>query len=119
MDIMFIYSREQAIEDGVLIDVTETAFDAGFRYPVALTRACWEKCVTVPEGAACQDERGRLWDVLMLLHVGCRANPDSSQFLFKLSVHDGRKLEEVKLKAHCGPGDSYEPVITVMLPEED
>jgi len=25
----------------------------------------------------------------------------------------------VQLKAICGPGDSGEPVITIMLPEED
>jgi hypothetical protein len=25
----------------------------------------------------------------------------------------------VRLKATCGPGDSGEPVVTVMLPEED
>jgi hypothetical protein len=31
------YSRSQAIEDGVLIDATATAREAGIRYPVALT----------------------------------------------------------------------------------
>ena len=34
------YSRSQAIEDGVLIDVTATAREAGSRYPVALA-ATW------------------------------------------------------------------------------
>jgi len=33
------YSRAQAIEDGVLVDVSATAREAGLRYPVALTRA--------------------------------------------------------------------------------
>ena len=33
------YSRAQAIEDGVLVDVTNMAREAGFKWPVALTHA--------------------------------------------------------------------------------
>ena len=29
------------------------------------------------------------------------------------------KLTSVQLKSICGPGDSGEPVITIMLPDED
>ncbi|MFX8797558.1 DUF6573 family protein, partial [Acinetobacter baumannii] len=36
------YSRAQAIADGALIDVTETAFEAGFQWPVAISRRAWE-----------------------------------------------------------------------------
>jgi hypothetical protein len=39
------------------------AREAGIRYPVALTAAAWEKCVTVPAGVPCRDEPGRPWDV--------------------------------------------------------
>jgi hypothetical protein len=52
------HSRAQAFRDGVLIDVSETAREAGFRYPVVLTRAAWEKSVAVPPGMVCQDEAG-------------------------------------------------------------
>ncbi len=58
------YTRADAIRDGVLIDVTATAREAGFKFPVALTAAVWAKCVAVPSGVLCQDEAGRLWDVL-------------------------------------------------------
>jgi hypothetical protein len=53
----------------VLIDGSAVAREAGIRYPVALTRAAWEKCVAVPPGVLGQDEGGRLWDVLWML--GC------------------------------------------------
>jgi hypothetical protein len=36
-DLIHAYSRCQAIEDGVLIDATATAREAGIRYPVDLT----------------------------------------------------------------------------------
>ena len=35
------YTRAQAIEDGCLVDVSETAREAGFKVPVALTAAVW------------------------------------------------------------------------------
>src|SRR5262245_56087836 len=37
--------------------------------PVALTAAAWSRCVAVPPGVLCQDEAGRLWDVLTMLRV--------------------------------------------------
>ena len=57
----------QAIADGVLVDVSKLAKEAGFRFPVAVTAGVWAECVTVPEGVTGQDETGRLWDVLNLL----------------------------------------------------
>jgi hypothetical protein len=61
------YSRAEALADGLLVDVTETAREAGFLYPVALTRAAWELCVALspPAKRAGNDDHGRLWDVLM------------------------------------------------------
>jgi hypothetical protein len=44
----------------VLIDASATAREAGIRWPVALTRAVRERCVTVPPSVLCQDESGRL-----------------------------------------------------------
>lgn len=118
-NIVFAYSRAQAIADGVLIDAGEMAKEAGFRYSVALTAAAWQLCVAVPEACPWQDERGRLWDVLNVLRVSSR-NKSSSGIEFSLLVQNddtGPKL--VTLQALCGPGDDLEPVITVMLPGED
>jgi len=36
-DLIHRYTRADALRDGVLIDVTATAKEAGFKYPVALT----------------------------------------------------------------------------------
>jgi hypothetical protein len=36
-------SESEALADGVLVDVTETAREAGFVIPVALTRAAWDR----------------------------------------------------------------------------
>jgi hypothetical protein len=66
------YSRAEAMEDGVLLDVTSAAREAGIRFPTALTRELFDRCVAVPAGVAGQDERGRLWDILWMLRIRLR-----------------------------------------------
>jgi hypothetical protein len=59
-DLIYRYTRAQAIADGVLVDVSGIAQEAGIRFQVALTRAVWERCVTIPPGVICQDDTGCL-----------------------------------------------------------
>jgi hypothetical protein len=119
-DIIHSYTRANAIADGVLIDVSEVAREAGFTVPVAVTHGVWARCVAVPEGAACQDEAGRLWDVLWLARCAARAGGDGSEVRFVVYVRiDNRGPRPVRLKATCGPGDAGEAVVTVMMEGED
>ena len=116
------YTRAEAIADGVLIDVSAVAREAGIRYPVALTQAVCERCVTVPPGVLCQDEAGRLWDVLFLLRCAIGRSAGGAVIHFGVHVRNDnwdRTPPLVRLKAVCGPGDQGEPVITVMLPDQD
>src|SRR5262245_26906688 len=120
-DVIFAYTRAQAIADGELIDVTSTAKEAGFRYPVALTRAVWCEYVEVPAGVEGQDEGGRLWDILVMLRYAIPGNEDREELRFRLHVrNDNRERMPplVELKAVCGPDDDGSPCITVMEPDE-
>lgn len=118
------YTRAQALEDGVLVDVSETAREAGIKFPCAVTRAVWDRYVEVPEGVTAQDERGRLWDVVWMLRVAIKKSRDGSLIQYQLHVRNTNRerldrRDLVTLKAVCGPGDEAEPVITIMLPDED
>jgi hypothetical protein len=122
-DLIHCYTRADAIRDGVLIDVAAVAREAGFKYPVALTATAWAKCVAVPPGVLCQDEAGRLWDVLTMLRFAVRGQSDGAPEV-RFGVHvrnDNRDRTPplVRLKALCGPGDRGEAVVTVMMPDED
>jgi hypothetical protein len=120
-DLIHSYSRARAIEDGVLIDVSAVAREAGIRFPLALTAAVWAKCVAVLPGVVCQDEAGRLWDVLFLLRYGIQ-RAAGRVVLYSLHVRNSSRSGApplVRLRAVCGPCDQGEPVITVMLPKED
>ncbi|WJW74675.1 hypothetical protein QVG61_09195 [Thiohalobacter sp. IOR34] len=127
-EVIHAYTRAQAIEDGVLVDVSETAREAGFRWPVALTRAAWADCVAWTEDdnhrQVYQDESGRLWDVLWMAFNAIRgAAAGKSQIVYQLYrvPRDGKSVEArlTALKLVAGPGDAGEPVVTIMLPGED
>ena len=121
-DVVFSYSRAQALADGVLIDVTETAKEAGIRFPVAVTAAAWSDCVAWPAAGrgAGQSESGRLWDVVWLTRVAIRgAQGDRANFTVRRVPKEGGAARPVALQAVVGPGDAWEPVITVMLRGED
>lgn len=115
-----IYSRAQALADGVLMECDQLAKEADFRYPTALTSAVWNECVAVPTSADWQDETGRLWDILHMLRIALLSAGQVTTVAFTVLVqNDEEPAQPVNLKAVCGPGDNGEPVITVMFPDED
>ena len=55
-----VYTRAQAFEDGVLVDISEWAREYGFVFPVAVNNSVWS-LIEDPEGMKCagQSVRGR------------------------------------------------------------
>jgi hypothetical protein len=122
--IVFAYSRSQAVADGVQVEVTKTAHEAGIKFPVFITRGVFELCVAVPPGVSCQDEGGRLWDVVWMLRFAIlRSRTGNHRVPVVLYVRnsDTERARLVKLIAEIGPLDidDPQPAITVMLPDED
>jgi hypothetical protein len=131
------YTRAQAIDDGVLVDVSKTASEAGFKWSVAITRAVYDRYVEVPEElSGQQDIQGRLWDVLWMFWVNVRTGkidgdrgeftllvrfPAAAEWQSNEKAHPAEMggLRLVTLKSVSGPGDNGEPCITIMLPDED
>ena len=122
-DVVYQYTRSQAIADGFQIDVTKTAEEAGIRFPVFITRGVYEQCVAVPPGVTGQDEAGRVWDLVWMLRFAIiRSKPGTDRLPVALYVrNDNQRSRLVKLIATCGPVDMDDPspAITVMLPGED
>jgi hypothetical protein len=125
-DLIHRYTRTEALEDGTLVDVTETAKGAGFRIPVALTRTAWSDCVAWTEEdnerVVYQDESGRLWDLLWMAINAARRNTEASRLEFKVLrvPRDSRTGQPVSvtLVLDIGPGDQGEAVITIGFAED-
>ena len=126
-EVISTYSRAQAIEDGVLVDVGEMATEVGFRIPVALTSAAWSDCVVWSdadsERQVYQDQSGRLFDVLYMAHHAIRSSRSGGDRLtFELYrvLRDGKstKAAITTLKLIVSPGDQGEPVVTILSDED-
>jgi hypothetical protein len=126
--VIFSYSRRQAIEDGVLVDLTQWARESGFVIPVACTAAVWHQWIVPPEGTRelGQDERGRAHDLLWMLYCAIQRGGKGDQILFEvIFLQSDGKPHTVQLKSICGPGDQGDegarggPVLTILMPTED
>ena len=122
-EVIFSYTRSQAVADGVQIEVSNTAQEAGIRFPVFLTRSVYDAYVTLPPGVTGQDEAGRLWDILTMTRFAIlRSRPGCDRLPVALYVrNDNRRPRLVRLTAVCGPLDIDDPhpAITIMLLDED
>jgi Family of unknown function (DUF6573) len=119
-EIIFSYTRAQAIADRVLVDVTPTALEAGFRFPVAVTASLMAAGETIPQQYSHEDIEGRLWDVLWMAALAARrARPGCSRIAFEVILHtEGTRRKYQTLFLDIGPGDTSEPVVTIGFPAD-
>ena len=73
--VIYSYTRAQALKDGVLVDVSKLATEAGFTVPTVVTQAVWSDCCewTAADDKAKrrftgQSATGRTWDVVWMAH---------------------------------------------------
>lgn len=138
-DVVSVYTRGDAIRDGVLVptldlvpDEPDFAREAGWAVPVALTAAVANIVIPTEREARDyhQDVKGRLWD---LLHMAAMygARRDASEVVFPCifwlagpdrvaaGLVERAQQKRLRFKTTIGPGDEGDPVATIMLPEED
>ena len=122
-EVIYSYTRAQAVADGVQVNVSKVAAEAGIKFPVFLTRAVYDSYVAPPDGITGQDETGHLWDVVWMTRFAIlRARPGVSRLPVAMYVkNDHRPARLVKMIATCGALDidDPQPAITLMMPDED
>jgi len=126
-EILSRYTRTQAIEDGILVDMTTEPFgslarEAGLKWPIAMTATAFHQCVAVDGGAkrhAGQDVKGRWWDVVFMFRRTRREiSPLEARWKLIVQDPDGRRRFK-ELKCVSGRADDMSPCLTFMLPGED
>ncbi len=72
-DIVFRYTRDGAIQDGILVDVSNPAKEAGFSIPPGADgeSVFGVRLLAGNERRRFRTENGRLWDVLYMAAVAC------------------------------------------------
>ena len=119
--LIYSYSRRDAIRDGILIDVTNQAKEAGFKIPLAVSDHLYHGYVVPPEGmdGEGQSVEGRLHDLFTMTKAAMATRWEGDRVYYQVLFKMPRSLDLVKCLAVVGPGDEGEPVITLMLPEDE
>lgn len=135
-DIIYSYSRSQAIEDGVLVDIDKAEIgngdtglslrkEAGIKFPIAMTSTFLAQLApSDDEQKNGQSLTGRLWDLFSIFKYTAKtsAKKDDTMITFmivhKITNGRGRNVK-LPFKVVCGPGDDMAPVLTIMHPNED
>ncbi len=112
---IYSYSRAQAIDDGVLADLSHVdSIRQHWKHPFACTSAVWaiiEEALQRPD----QDSSGICHDISTMAKLTIRSTREAEQIPFLILI-TGKKHA---MKLHIGPGDTAAPVLTLMLPYED
>jgi hypothetical protein len=106
-DTIFAYTRAMAINDGVLINVTDQARVAGLRVPVAFTERCYS-------ALGCDDDTKLLGVLRSIVTAAALVGGERIDLAMQSIGRDW-----VSCYALIHGGDRREPVITVMLVGED
>ena len=98
-----IYTREQALADGVLINISETAKCVGFKYPTAITATL---AVDLAGTSAL------FWTLYRFAKL-IADSPKTDNDIIVL-----KDVEGAEAWLHLGGGDNGEPVLTLMRPQD-
>lgn len=120
---IYSYTRTQAIEDGVLVDMMQGELlgvcRQHYKHPVAVTAAVFELMERAADNPRTHNDlTGILHDMLWLSRrVHRQLSPSAVAFTVRINGAGRKQNHDFKLVV--GPGDAGEPVITIMLPHED
>jgi hypothetical protein len=120
---VYSYSRRQALDDGVLVDLTDFSNDHGLVFPVACTAGVYHTYLVPDKTLESQGQtlEARIHDLLSILAAAIKKQPlKSDRLTFQTSflMPRGRQAT-ITFTCMCGPDDAGDPVLTVLLPGED
>jgi hypothetical protein len=122
-DVISTYTRRQAIEDGVLVDLDQDTMGevcrSHYKYPIAATIEVFEIMnKAVQNKKHLNDFAGVLHDMLWMSKVYKRQISETT-VIFRVKIKGAGRRSVYDFKLVVGPGDDGEPVITIMNPEQD
>ena len=116
-----IKDRQQAIQAGMLIDVTPTAQQLGLTFPVTITKPLWEIGIVTTQSLSEEEQAGRLRDILMAFRLRLASLATISpliDFPAMLSMPPSTVPQPVPLFAIIQPDGKNQANVTLLLPNE-
>lgn len=122
-EVISTYTRRQAIEDGVLVDLmqdkmTEVA-RSHYKYPIAATIEVFSiMAKAVANKKHLNDFAGILHDMLWMSRT-FRKQISETTVIFRVTIKGAGRRSLYDFKMVCGPDDDGSPCMTIMLPDQD
>ena len=101
--IISTYTRAQALNDGTLINISETAKTVGYKYPMAITSTL---------AADLTGHSAVFWTLYRFAKLIAETSQEGNDLIVLKDVEGGEAW------LHLGPGDNGEPVLTLMRPQD-
>lgn len=114
-------NRQQAIQAGILIDVSSAAQKLGLTFPVTVTKPLWEIGIAPSDSVSEEEKAQRLRDVLMAFRLRIASQTTLSpliDFPAMLSMPPGEIPQPVPLFALIQPDEQNRASATLLLPNE-
>lgn len=131
-DVIYTYSRQNALEDGVQFCLSEHFPEECrlYKYPVFCTAAVWNLIESAAANNPGTDRVGIVWDLMwMSTKSPLRTHPTPDTCLFTLILQGANRKPDFwedefpiyRLQSKCEAKDFDDPtsVITISLPNED
>jgi hypothetical protein len=122
LNITSVATRAKAIEVGILINLTSLYPDmcsSFFSFQICCTDSVWETIrLSDQSPEKCKDKEGVIFDILHLGRAAYLRNPSCNEHSFSVFITGIGSNNYYDFKITLGIGDTDEPVITLLLPEE-
>jgi hypothetical protein len=116
-----IRDRQEAIQSGILIDVTPTAKELGLTFPVTITKPLWDIGIVTTQTLSLEEQTGRLRDILMAFRLRLASLATISpliDFPALLAMPPSTVPQPVPLFAIIQPDAGNQANVTLLLPNE-
>lgn len=116
-----IRDRQEAIQSGILIDVTPTAKELGLTFPVTITKPLWDIGIVTNQSLSQEEQTGRLRDILMAFRLRLASLATISpliDFPALLAMPPSTVPQPVPLFAIIQPDAGNQANVTLLLPNE-
>ncbi|SKA71209.1 hypothetical protein SAMN02745704_00096 [Paucidesulfovibrio gracilis DSM 16080] len=119
-DLVYAYTRTQAIADGVLIPISEE--ESGLKIPAVVSSNLFHHYIEPPEKLVGegQSTTGRLHDTIMMFKAAASVRWDGTRVAFDVLYLMGPgRLEKVKILGLLCTDDKEKACLTFCLPEDE
>jgi hypothetical protein len=120
-DVPTIRDRQEAIQSGILIDVTPAARELGLTFPVTITKPLWDIGIVTTHSLSQEEQSGRLRDVLIAFRLRLASLATISpliDFPALLAMPPSTVPQPVPLFAIIQPDAGNQANVTLLLPNE-